>query len=132
MQTGEPWRFPAQQRVNGYTQEGMINTLWSKVEFLLGEDENIWEDLSNEDAWEYVKDAQLKLRIKQKNRRRKTPAAKKAAEPAPKDKKDRESKAAAKAAKAAKAALSSEAPAPGEDRPRRQRKPRKTKTTALS
>jgi hypothetical protein len=106
--------------VNGYIQEGMINTLWSKVEFLLGEDENIWEDLTNEDAWEYVKDAQLKLRIKQKNRRRKTPAAKKTAEPAPKDKKDRENKQKAAATIAAKAASPSGAPAPGEDRPRRQ------------
>jgi hypothetical protein len=61
------------QEVNQYIQEGMTSYLWKKVELLLDEDENVWEDLSNADAWDYAKDAQLKLRIRQKNRREDKP-----------------------------------------------------------
>ena len=43
IQRNEPWRFPAQQKVLEYLQEGCTNPLWTQVMVLLDFEEVIWE-----------------------------------------------------------------------------------------
>ena len=87
IQRNEPWRFPAQQKVLEYLQEGCTNPLWTQVMGLLDFEEVIWEQLDFERAWDFFRRAQRKTKIRTKNRRRKT------AEPSKKsDKKDKADK----------------------------------------
>ena len=84
IQRNEPWRFPAQQKILEYLQEGCTNPLWTQVMGLLDFEEVIWEQLDFERAWDFFRRAQRKTKIRTKNRRRKT------AEPPKKsDKKDK-------------------------------------------
>ena len=88
----EPWRFPAQQKILEYLQEGCTNPLWTQVMGLLDDNAAIWEQLDFDSAWLYFRRAQRKTKIRTKNRRRKSEPAKGADKKEKKDSKDKKDK----------------------------------------